>query len=257
MDGLHSFNCHKFSLFFSQKMDVKRWIPLESNPEIFTEFASKLGVSNIDQYSFCDVYGLDGDLLAMVPPCPLAVLLLFPISDATEQIRKEQAQRFVGCSLSPTWPYFMKQTIGNACGTIGLLHALCNNLESLHLESGSFLQRFVEATKDLSPDARGKYLEQPPTKEGSIDSIHAEAGKQGQTTPPSAEESVDLHFVTFILKDDLLWELDGRKAGPICHTNICTNDGLLHAAASVIKHHFLDCSNGSLNFSVMALVSAG
>ena len=29
--------------------------------------------------------------------------------------------------------YFMKQTISNACGTIGLLHALANNLETLKL----------------------------------------------------------------------------------------------------------------------------
>ncbi len=27
--------------------------------------------------------------------------------------------------------YFMKQTIGNACGTVGLLHALGNNIDSL------------------------------------------------------------------------------------------------------------------------------
>lgn len=27
--------------------------------------------------------------------------------------------------------YFMKQTIGNACGTVGLLHALGNNTDTL------------------------------------------------------------------------------------------------------------------------------
>ena len=29
--------------------------------------------------------------------------------------------------------YFIKQSIGNACGTIGLLHALGNNLDSIAL----------------------------------------------------------------------------------------------------------------------------
>lgn len=27
--------------------------------------------------------------------------------------------------------YFMKQTIGNACGTIAMLHAICNNQDRL------------------------------------------------------------------------------------------------------------------------------
>lgn len=32
--------------------------------------------------------------------------------------------------------YFMRQTIGNACGTIGLIHAVANNQE--HLEFGKW-----------------------------------------------------------------------------------------------------------------------
>lgn len=33
--------------------------------------------------------------------------------------------------------YFMKQTIGNACGTIGLIHAVANNQR--HLEFGMYM----------------------------------------------------------------------------------------------------------------------
>ncbi len=33
--------------------------------------------------------------------------------------------------------YFMKQTIGNACGTIGLIHAVANNQK--HLDFGEYL----------------------------------------------------------------------------------------------------------------------
>ncbi len=29
--------------------------------------------------------------------------------------------------------YFCKQFIGNACGTIGLIHAVCNNADSIEL----------------------------------------------------------------------------------------------------------------------------
>ena len=30
--------------------------------------------------------------------------------------------------------YFIKQTIGNACGTVGLIHALCNNTANVKFE---------------------------------------------------------------------------------------------------------------------------
>ncbi len=36
----------------------KRWLPLESNPEVLNDFAAKLGMS-VDKFKFCDVFGLD------------------------------------------------------------------------------------------------------------------------------------------------------------------------------------------------------
>ena len=29
--------------------------------------------------------------------------------------------------------YFMKQTVGNACGTVGILHSIANNLDKVDL----------------------------------------------------------------------------------------------------------------------------
>lgn len=72
--------------------------------------------------------------------------------------------------------YFTKQTIGNACGTVGLLHALGNNSQCLSfgkfypgytihccfvttLEDG-FLKTFFEKTKNMSPEERAQYLEE-------------------------------------------------------------------------------------------------
>ncbi len=36
----------------------KKWLPLESNPEVLNDFVGKLGYDT-SKYAFCDVFGLD------------------------------------------------------------------------------------------------------------------------------------------------------------------------------------------------------
>jgi ubiquitin carboxyl-terminal hydrolase L3 len=67
----------------------KKWLPLESNPEVMSAFAHTLGLPS--DVGFHDIFGFDPDLLAMVPtPCH-AVLLLFPITDASEKAKDTEA----------------------------------------------------------------------------------------------------------------------------------------------------------------------
>ena len=43
-------------------MATMRWVPLESNPEVFDAWTQSIGL-DLTRYSFQDVYGLDPDLL--------------------------------------------------------------------------------------------------------------------------------------------------------------------------------------------------
>lgn len=94
---------------------MSRWIPLESNPEVLTRFANALGLG--DGMMFCDVFSID--LLDMVPQPAMAVVLLFPLTPSIEA----GTMRDMGDATTDSSTYFCKQTIGNACGTIGLIHA--------------------------------------------------------------------------------------------------------------------------------------
>lgn len=82
-----------------------------------------------------------------------------------------------------------------------------------------------------------------------------EAAQQGATEAPPADADVDLHFVAFVPgSDNHLWQLDGRKAGPIDHGET-TSESLLRDVAAVIKKNFVEKAN-SLNFSLVALAAA-
>ena len=213
-----------------------RWLPLESNPEVMNAWSSALGLST-DKVSFTDVYGLDAELLAMVPKPVYAVLMLFPISKEYEAARAAEHARIVeqagGTVESDERLIFIKQTISNACGTIGLLHALANNPE-IPITEGP-LTKFLEQCRSKSPSERAQLLED----DCAIADVHADQAQSGQSKVPSSDEEVNLHFVCFVKQagegPPRLVELDGRKAFPIDHGPIAPSHDLLDAVVPVVK----------------------
>lgn len=227
-----------------KRSGAKRWLPLESNPEVMNQFVQGLGVP--PDAEFVDVYGFDNELLAMVPAPVLAVLFLYPLTDEFEAARGQQRNcdnedRKVSKNV-----YFMKQTVGNACGTVALLHAVGNNLSRVALMQGSYFERFFEATAKLTPDERAEALE----KDDEIESVHSIAASAGDTAPPDLNTSVDLHFICFVCVDGGLYELDGRRSEPIHHGS-SSSETFLQDAVKVIKS-FIEANSNSVNFNVIA-----
>ncbi|KAJ3366121.1 Ubiquitin carboxyl-terminal hydrolase isozyme L3 [Allomyces arbusculus] len=222
------------------------WVPLESNPEtdlqnLFTcKFVTKLGVPQ--DWAFCDVFGLDPELLAMVPPA-IAVILLFPITEKYEAYRKSEDQRLLASP--PTVPgsaYFLKQTIGNACGTIAVLHSVLNNADLLPL-AGTPLGQILTTTKTMTPQERANALEH-----------NTALAQLGQTAAPSADADVDLHFVAFVGVEGQLLELDGRRPFPIPHGPL-GDQSLLENVARVVRE-FIQRDPDNLQFNLIALAQA-
>ena len=92
-----------------------------------TSLVHKLGLS--PAFSFHDVFSIDDpDLLAFVPRPASALLLVFPVSQSYETFRMEEAKaktEYEGKGLAEPVIWY-KQTIRNACGLIGILHAVSN-----------------------------------------------------------------------------------------------------------------------------------
>jgi ubiquitin carboxyl-terminal hydrolase L3 len=101
----------------------KHFIPLESDPQIFTNLMHDLGVTQ--SFKFVDIWSLDADELSNIrneTQHPLqALVLVIPDCPAyTEQKSPETV-----CNDDLIW---LKQTINNACGLYAILHSICNAL---------------------------------------------------------------------------------------------------------------------------------
>jgi len=238
-------------------MSDTRWIPLESNPEPFNEWATKAGLlTTFDEFG--DIYGLDDELLDLVPQPVKAVILLFPLTDdfkTKRDARYAQKLEQLGTGHIDPTIVWIKQTIGNACGTMAMLHALLNS--PVQLKPLSPLSEFMEQCKSKTPLQRAELLRNTPL----FKDIHAETAKTGQTAPPE-DLNVDLHFTCFVAAPDAsarmpengehpkrLIELDGSRDGPMDHGPF---DNFSKGVAKVVKEDFMGCSE-SLNFSLMYL----
>jgi ubiquitin carboxyl-terminal hydrolase L3 len=235
----------------------------------------KLGLS--PSLSFHDVYSLtDPSLLDFVPRPAHALLLVFPVSSAYDSSRlAEDASlpEYTGSGPDEEVLWY-KQTIGNACGLIGLLHAASNGLvrdfigmlyslikhgkiaqNSLLLAHPTPLDTLISTALPLRPDARARVLETSST----LAAAHASAASQGDTAPPEASAEVDLHYVAFVKsKENNLWELDGERKGPLNRGKLDEGDDILsEKAIEMGPMRYLKReegkAGGELRFSIVAL----
>ena len=94
-----------------------------------TTLVHNLGFSS--DLSWHDVFSIDDpELLAFVPRPSNAMLLVFPTSPTYQKMRAEEdGPKSEYTASGPQEPVlWFKQTIGNACGLYGLLHAVCNGI---------------------------------------------------------------------------------------------------------------------------------
>jgi len=223
------------------------WIPIESNPEVMNKLLSSMGVS--PEWTVVDVLGLDEELLCFIARPVVSLLLLFPSNDESDDLTAEEninSNQLNDENRSEV--YFMRQTIRNACGTIALIHAIANNTDKIEFNPNSSLKSFIDLSKSLTPEERGRLLEE----NKDICSAHEICAREGQTSAPVIGQQINHHFIAFAQKNGFLYELNGNKPFPINHGKT-TEDDFLSDAAKVCQQ-FMSKDPNNLNFTVVALV---
>lgn len=230
----------------SSSSTKQRWFPLESNPTLVNKYINGLGFDT-DLYEFVDVYSTEDWALQMIPQPVVAVIMLYPLSEKQESCYDQD--ELAMSAMDKVW--FTKQRIGNACGTIGLLHTLLNIPEPLRIfRPDSWLESFQqECPAPLDPITKAEKLE----GDKKIATLHDDAtsSTENATDRGNLDDKLVTHFVALVNVDNKLYELDGRKQGPVLHGDT-TEMTLLQDSCRVVKQ-FMDRDPGEMRFTILAL----
>lgn len=205
----------------------KTWVMLENNPEVMNQLASKLGLSS--ELQFYDVYSLDEpEFLAHIPRPALALLVIIPLTPAWEKDRMaEDASKEEYAASGPQEPViWFKQTISNACGSIGLLHCAINGPAAQFIKSGSDFDKIRADAIPLKMVERANML----YNSMPFEMAHKSVERFGDT-PVVAGERAGQHFVAFVKTDGRLWELEGSRKGPLDRGMLADDEDVLSPKA--------------------------
>uniref|UniRef100_A0A0C3U933 ubiquitinyl hydrolase 1 n=1 Tax=Guillardia theta (strain CCMP2712) TaxID=905079 RepID=A0A0C3U933_GUITC len=145
--------------------------------------------------------------------------------------------------------------VGNACGTIAMIHAFASIPSELREEGkGGWLHKFVSSNLSKSPLDCAAALEE----DEDIAIRHNELARKGDTNVDKfrsgAEESSFqsvLHFICYVEKDGILYELDGMRKTPKARGR-SSQQTLLQDSIAVVQE-MMAKSDNELMLNVIAL----
>lgn len=221
-------------------MAEANWLPLESDPEAFTEYLRDIGIKGVD---CVDIFGFDDDCLNFVPKPCYAVVVCMPAGQKLNECFKKFAKdkQEGGDDV-----FFMKQKISNACGTFALFHSLANIRNRIDLGDGAFKKWLDEALK-LDIEHRSGLL----AKCEKLAKAHEKCAKTGVTSVQLGDK-VESHFFCYVSVDNKLYEIDSSLPSPLlcCST---TEETFLNDVGKICRGYLTEFSSNDF-FNAIALV---
>jgi len=215
------------------------WTTIESDPGVFTELVSAIGVSDV---SFEEVYALDVAELTRIEPI-YGLIFLFKYTSESPDEHPATAQQDVSDV------FFARQIIQNACATQAVLSVLLNAREDVQL--GETLNNFLDFTAEFDADMKGVALSNSDIIRDAHNSFARPEPIMLQSRPAREDDDV-FHFVGFVPRGGHVFELDGLRAGPINH-GAFENGAWLQVAISAIQSKIAKYSSNEIKFNLMAV----
>ncbi|KAJ5937005.1 hypothetical protein N7466_003455 [Penicillium verhagenii] len=215
----------------------KTFIPLENNPEVLSLLSENLGLA--PGLTFYDIFSTSPEMLACIPRPIHAMILLAdkPIYNAARSAVVPTIPEYQGSG--PDEPViWIKQTIGHACGLMALLHCVFNLDRRRYVRSESALGNLLKRAIELGPAERAQLL----YDSVFLEEAHMHAASKGSSAAPSPHDDNHHHFIGFVLKDGVVWELNGGLNGPLRRGTLDQEDLLGERGLALTAQDFLDAA---------------
>jgi len=217
------------------------WCTIESDPGVFTEMVSKIGVKDIQ---FEEIVSLDDDSLKRLGEVVgLIFLFRFRKADYEADDRKPIVTR-------DSRIYFAKQTVHNACATQAIINILLNSLDRVQV--GSVLSDFRSFTMAMPPDMRGDSIGQQESIRKTHNSFARAEPFVMEASKSKSDDDDVFHFIGYTPINGSVYELDGLKEGPIALGN--AGDNWIAAARTEIQRRMSKFKPGEVHFNLMAII---
>lgn len=226
--------------------DSSGWCTIESDPGVFTELLTSIGVKGVQ---VSEVYSIDYGTLRALSSLEDLHGLVFLFAYGADTTRDGE---LVTPALGEV--FFAKQVITNACATQAILSIVLN---SPGIDCGAELAAFKEFVSAAAMDAetagltisnsqiiRDAHNSFAPVTNFAIDS---------STNNNNEQKEDPFHFVSYVPVNGRLYELDGLQASPRDHGAI--SEDWREDAARVLSKRAEAFAAGELRFSLMAVVN--
>ena len=216
---------------------------MESDPGVFSELLRAFGARGVEAK---ELWSLDDSAFEPLGTIH-GLLFLFKMIKAPA-VASGKSTSVIPVVDEPE-PWFARQVISNACGTLALLHVVLN---ARGVDVGPTLTNLREFTSGLGdPGIVGAALD-------SEDSIRTAHNSFARPEPfvvgeRAARDDDDVyHFVAYIPGERVVWQLDGLQPRPVAIATIVPGQKWTTAAAAAIASR-IDAANGSIQFNLIAV----
>lgn len=222
------------------------WCTIESEPAIFTELLTSIGVKGVQVE---EAYSLEFEALKALSPIKSlhGLILLFHYGG-------ERSGTIRGGKLLETIPaniFFAKQVITNACATQALISIVLNCDKTIDI--GEELRQFRDfcINAKLDSETIGETISNSPKIRDAHNSFAPPVHFSLESNRPKQKEDA-FHFVAYVPINGRLYELDGLQPAPRDH-------GLIgfdwrEVAAKALQERTASFNESEIRFSLMAVV---
>lgn len=217
------------------------WCTIESDPGVFTEMVSKIGVKDIQ---FEEIVSLDDASLATLGDV-VGIIFLFRFrkEDYKSDDRKPELSE-------DSRIYFAKQTVNNACATQAIVNILLNSTDSVQI--GSTLTNLKHFTMAFPADMKGDAIGQQDDIRKTHNSFARAEPFVMEASKAKSDDDDVFHFIGYTPINGKVFELDGLKDGPISLGPTGTN--WIGAARTEIQRRMSKFKPGEVHFNLMAII---